>query len=359
MEISMKDAQNLSKWLNSSSKRELSDYIRYLCRESTQEERSTLSLLANELREKYYDTKVYFRALIEFSSYCKNDCLYCGLRRSNFKAKRYRLSHKEIIECCKEGYEMGFRTFVLQSGEDGYYSDAYLCSIVSNIKERYPNCAVTLSIGERSYDSYKKLFEAGADRYLLRHETADEDHYGKLHPPELTFKNRKRCLYDLKEIGYQIGAGFMVGSPFQTFDTLAEDFIFLRELSLHMIGIGPFIPHGDTSFSGFYKPTAYRTLIMLSLIRIMLPKTLLPATTALGTIDDMGRERGLMAGANVLMPNLSPAKHRLDYSIYDNKLCTGLESGEHLAELAHHIKSIGFVPEFSRGDHVDFQRDKF
>lgn len=355
MGIGMKDAKSLSEWLNTSSKRELSDNIRYLCQESTQEERTILSLFSNKLRQKYYGTNVYFRALIEFSSYCRNDCFYCGLRRGNLKVKRYRLSEKEIIDCCKEGYEMGFRTFVLQSGEDRHFTEARLCRLISRVKELYPDCAVTLSVGERSYNSYKRLFEAGAERYLLRHETADEEHYGKLHPPELSLKNRKQCLYSLKEIGYQVGAGFMVGSPFQTFDTLAEDFIFLRELKPHMIGIGPFIPHRDTRFAGFYKATSHQTLIMLSLIRIMLPKTLLPATTALGTVDDMGSEKGLMAGANVLMPNLSPVKHRTDYSLYDNKLCTGLEAGEHLKELAHHIENMGFTPDFSRGDYVDFQ----
>ncbi|MEL7565445.1 MAG: [FeFe] hydrogenase H-cluster radical SAM maturase HydE [Dehalobacterium sp.] len=356
MEIPMKDVKTLSEWMNTAAKKELSDLIRYSCMQSTAEERSALSFFANDLRKKYYDTRVYFRGLIEFSSYCRNDCFYCGLRRSNANAKRYRLSDGEVIDCCKEGYHLGFRTFVLQSGEDAYFTDARLERIVSGIKELYPDCAVTLSTGERSYNSYKQLFHAGADRYLLRHETADEDHYGKLHPPELSLKNRKQCLYNLMEIGYQVGAGFMVDSPFQTFDTLAEDFIFLRELKPHMIGIGPFIPHQDTSFDGFYQPTSLRTLIMLSLLRIMLPKVLLPATTALGTVDPLGREKGLMAGANVVMPNLSPVGHRKDYSLYDHKICTGEEAAECLPCLARRIESAGFTPDFSRGDYVDFPK---
>jgi biotin synthase len=357
MEIGPRDAQGFSVWLNTADKKELSDLIRHYCEASTVEERATLVFMANELREKYYDHKVYFRGLIEFSSYCKNDCYYCGLHKNNLNAKRYRLSEKAILGCCQKGHDLGFRTFVLQSGEDLYFTDVRLALLVSKIKERFPDCAVTLSIGERSYESYQQLFEAGADRYLLRHETADEAHYGKLHPAELSLKNRKQCLSNLKEIGYQVGAGLMVDSPFQTFDTLAEDFIFLRELKPHMVGIGPFIPHVDTRFAGFYKPTSARTLIILSLLRIMLPKSLLPASTALGTVDVTGREKGLLAGANVVMPNLSPLNHRADYALYDNKLCTGWEAAEYLPDLARRIASLGLTPDFSRGDYVDFQKE--
>jgi len=358
MDVYLRDAEGFSKWLNTANMEDISGIIRYFCEEASVEERSALSLYATELREKYYGRKVFFRGLIEFSSYCKNDCYYCGLCRSNCNAKRYRLSEDDLISCCKEGYSLGFRTFVLQSGEDAFFTDERLCIIVSNIKESFPDCAITLSIGERSYSSYKRLFYAGADRYLLRHETANEIHYGKLHPHELSLKNRKQCLYNLKEIGYQIGAGFMVDSPFQNYDTIAEDFIFLRELAPHMIGVGPFIPHKDTRFNGYNIPTSARTLIILSLLRAMLPKVLMPATTALGTVDKMGREKGLRAGANVVMPNLSPKKHRSDYSLYDNKLCTGWEAAELLPELAQNIKSIGLEPDFSRGDHVDFLQNR-
>ncbi len=353
-----KNAKDFSDWMNRAGAEELSYAIRYFCEEATAKEQSVLRFWADELREKYYGKKVYFRGLIEFSSYCKNNCHYCGLRKNNGDAKRYRLTEKEILDCCRTGHGLGFRTFVLQSGEDMYYTDARLCRIVSKIKERFPDCAVTLSIGERSRDSYKRLFDAGADRYLLRHETADEEHYGKLHPPELSLKNRKQCLYVLKEIGYQVGAGFMVESPYQTFDTLAEDFLFLRELKPHMIGIGPFIPQKDTRFCSCPTPSSGWTLVLLSLIRIMLPKTLLPATTALGTVDPMGRERGLKAGANVVMPNLSPVAYRKDYALYDNKICTGEEAAECLSCLSGRIASAGFIPDFSRGDHVDLQNGK-
>jgi biotin synthase len=357
MESCWKDALSFSKWINNASKKELSDLLHYFWEQSTAEERSVLVFYANELRKKYYGGKVYFRGLIEFSSYCKNDCYYCGLQKSNLKAGRYRLTENEILECCEKGYHLGLRTFVLQSGEDRYFTDARLVALVSAIKARFGDCAVTLSTGERSYASYQSLFEAGADRYLLRHETADELHYGKLHPPELSLSNRKQCLYHLKEIGYQVGAGFMVDSPFQTCDTLAKDLIFLRELQPHMVGIGPFIPHVDTRFAGYYKPGADRTLTILSLVRIMLPKVLLPATTALGTVDPMGREKGLLAGANVVMPNLSPQAHRADYGLYDNKLCSGQEAAEHLPQLAREIEKTGLTPDFSRGDYINMQRE--
>ncbi len=356
MDLTLKSAESFSKWLNSAGKQELSDTLRYFCGEVPPEEQTVLTVLANELRERYYARKVYFRGLIEFSSYCRNDCYYCGLCASNKNAVRYRLTAEEILDCCRVGHDLGFRTFVLQSGEDVHFTDGRLCSLVSKIKERFPDCAVTLSVGERSHQSYKRLFDAGADRYLLRHETADGAHYAMLHPAGLSLKNRKRCLYDLKGIGYQVGAGFMVDSPFQTFDTLAEDFMFLRELKPHMIGIGPFIPQKDTRFRDYRASSPGRTLILLSLIRIMLPKVLLPATTALGTVDPLGREKGLKAGANVVMPNLSPAKHRKDYALYDNKICTGEEAAECLHCLSRRIASAGFTPDFSRGDYVDFER---
>lgn len=354
----LEDAAAFSEQLNMASHGGLSDTIRYFCEQADANERARLSRCSRELCAKYYGDKIYFRALIEFSSYCRNNCYYCGLRCDNTNTIRYRLTDAEILDCCQEGYNMGFRTFVLQSGEDAYYTDARLCGVVAKVKELCPDCAVTLSVGERTCDSYQRIFDAGADRYLLRHETADVEHYRKLHPPELSLDYRKQCLYNLKTIGYQVGAGFMVDSPGQTYDTLAQDFMFLRELQPHMIGIGPFIPHRDTQFAGFYQPTSARTLIMLSLLRIMLPKALLPATTALGTIDDKGWLRGFLAGANVVMPNLSPSRYRSAYAIYDNKLSTGLEAAEHLAELGHSIEALGFTPDFSAGDHVDFQQKR-
>jgi len=356
MKIDLTDVEEMSQWLQSAEKEELSYIIRYFYEEATENECSVLHRLACQARDMHYQGRVYFRGLIEFTNYCKKDCYYCGLQRSNKCVTRYRLSEAEILECCEKGYAAGFRTFVLQGGEDMYFTDLRLCRIISKIKEKYPDCAVTLSIGERSKQSYKNLFDAGADRYLLRHETANEEHYRKLHPEELSLENRKRCLYNLKEIGFQVGSGFMVDLPYQTYETLAEDFTFLRELKPHMIGIGPFIPHRHTRFAGYYKPTSKHTLILLSLVRIMLPKTLLQATTALGSVDKQGQIKGFAAGANVIMPNLSPFEHRADYALYDNKLYTSLEAAEHLALLMRNIESIGLVHDLSRGDYVDMQK---
>ncbi len=315
---------------------------------------SELEVLRKKAQKKsleHFSNKIYIRGLIEFSSICKNDCLYCGLRRSNKNAVRYRLSKEQILSCCKTGYSLGFRTFVLQGGEDGCYTDEVMCGIVSSIKSLYPDCAVTLSLGERTEESYKKLFGAGADRYLLRHETANEEHYKKLHPPEMSLANRKNCLYTLKKIGYQTGAGFMVGSPFQTYETLAEDLLFLKELNPQMCGIGPFIPHKDTPFAGEKSGSVRLTLVLISLVRLMLPRVLLPATTALGTADGKGREKGILHGANVVMPNLSPTEHRADYSLYDNKICTGDEAAECIKCLSNCMKSIGYEVVTDRGDY--------
>lgn len=302
------------------------------------------------VRKEIYGTDVYIRGLIEFTNYCKNDCLYCGIRRSNKNAVRYRLDGKQIYECAKTGYELGFRTFVLQGGEDMYYTDGIIASIVSTLKETYPDCAVTLSIGEKSRESYKTYFEAGADRYLLRHETADSSHYAKLHPKELSLENRKRCLYDLKDIGYQVGCGFMVGSPYQTVQTVTQDLRFIKELEPHMVGIGPFIPHKDTPFAGKPSGTLEMTLKLLSIIRLMQPYVLLPATTALGTVHPKGREMGILAGANVVMPNLSPADVRKKYLLYDNKICTGDEAAECIRCLQMRMENIGYHIVQSRGD---------
>lgn len=292
--------------------------------------------------QSVYGKDVFIRGLIECTNYCKNDCFYCGIRRSNRCAERYRLTPEEILDCCQEGYRLGFRTFVLQGGEDAYFTDALICQLVSDIKAKYPDCAVTLSLGEKSRQSYEKYFAAGADRYLLRHETANEEHYRRLHPTELSLANRKRCLYDLKDIGYQVGAGFMVGSPGQTTETLFEDLQFLRELKPHMVGIGPFIPQHATPFAEEKAGSADRTLILLSIIRLLLPHVLLPATTALGTLLPNGREAGIMAGANVVMPNLSPVAVRKKYALYDNKICTGDESAACIECMKRRVGSVGY-----------------
>lgn len=310
--------------------------------------------LAQETKEKYYQKKVYIRGLIEFSNYCKNNCLYCGIRAENKNAERYRLNKEEILSCADIGYTLGFRTFVLQSGEDLYYKDDILVDIIRAIKNKYPDVAVTLSIGERSYDSYKRLKEAGANRYLLRHETIDINHYNTLHPNNMSYTNRMECIKNLKSLGYQLGVGFMVGSPNQTDEMLAKELLFLKELNPQMVGIGPFISHKDTPFKNEKNGSSELTLFLLSLIRLTLPKVLLPATTALGTIDPKGRELGILAGANVLMPNLSPANVRKKYLLYDNKICTGEEAAQCIGCLKNRIKSIGHEIVIDRGDNIDF-----
>lgn len=305
---------------------------------------------AVEEKEKYYGNTVYIRGLIEISNICKNDCYYCGIRKSNKNCDRYRLTPEEILECCREGYELGFRTFVLQGGEDGYFTDEVLTDLIEKIKTLYPDCAVTLSLGERSKESYLRLKAAGADRYLLRHETATQAHYQKLHPPELTHENRLNCLNILRELGYQVGCGFMVGSPYQTMEMLAHELKFIEEFRPDMCGIGPFIPHKDTLFSDMPAGSVELTCVLLSCIRLIHPTILLPATTALGTLDPEGREKGILSGANVVMPNLSPASVRKKYMLYDNKLSDGEESAQAKYALEKRINSIGCRIVVNRGD---------
>jgi len=309
-----------------------------------------LKRTAAAVRLKSYGRAVFLRGLIEISSYCKNDCLYCGLRRSNSTAERYRLNPDEIFECCDNGYKLGFRTFVLQGGEDGYFTDDLLCKTVGEIKLKYPECAVTLSLGERSKESYEKLRNAGADRYLLRHEAASPELYRKLHPDGMSLENRRQCLFNLKELGFQAGAGFMVGTPFQTVDDLIADLRFMQELKPDMIGIGPFIPHRATKFSDEKAGDFDLTLRLIAITRLMHPYALLPSTTALGTLRDGGREMGLKFGCNVVMPNLSPSDVRSKYMIYDNKLSTGNEAAESVTNLKKSIVSAGYEPVMSRGD---------
>ncbi|HPX03140.1 MAG TPA: [FeFe] hydrogenase H-cluster radical SAM maturase HydE [Synergistaceae bacterium] len=306
---------------------------------------------ARKISLSVFGRKIYTRGLIEISNYCRNDCYYCGIRRSNTKAVRYRLSLDEIYYCCDWGYGAGFRTFVLQGGEDSFFTDDLLVEIISRIKEKYSDCAITLSLGEKERASYQRLFDAGADRYLLRHETANETHYCKLHPSFLTLANRKRCLYDLKEIGFQTGCGLMVGSPFQTREHLAEDLLFMKEFGPHMVGIGPFIPHSETPFRDYQAGSAEDSLFMVSLVRLMHPRVLLPATTALGTVRSDGREQGILAGANVVMPNLSPLDARKNYLLYDNKIGTADDASESLATVKAKIESIGYEMVVERGDY--------
>lgn len=313
-----------------------------------------LQSLADKTRQKFYGKKVYLRGLIEISSYCRNNCLYCGIRCSNKNADRYRLSREEILSCCENGYRLGFRTFVMQGGEDPYFTDDIICPIIAEIRDKYPDCAITLSLGERSYESYRRMKEAGADRYLLRHEAADEELYSKLHPENMRLETRKKCLFSLRELGYQVGSGFMVGAPFQTTKHLIADLRFLQELQPQMIGIGPFVPHHCTPFAGEKGGTTELTLRLLGIIRLMFPEVLLPATTALGTISPDGRERGLMTGCNVVMPNLSPVGVRKKYDLYDNKISSGDEAAECRDSLRKRIEAIGYEVSQERGDATGF-----
>lgn len=317
----------------------------------TEEDTEYLRERAKQVAQKHFGNKIYTRGLIEFTNYCKNDCYYCGIRRGNRCVERYRLTNEEILSCCREGYGLGFRTFVLQGGEDGSYSDEDIVEIVRMIKTDFPDCAITLSIGEKSYDSYLKYYQAGADRYLLRHETADDEHYQKLHPANLNLTNRKECLKNLKEIGYQVGAGFMVGSPYQTTEHIIKDLFFLKELDPQMVGIGPFLPHHETPFADQTKGTMEQTLLLISIIRLMLPDALIPATTALGTVHPNGRELGILSGANVVMPNLSPTIVRKKYQLYDNKICTGDEAAECRTCLDRRMNKIGYELTVDRGDY--------
>lgn len=329
---------------------EREDWITLLSAYGDERVRSYAADRAQAAARSVFGNKVYVRGLIEFTNYCRNDCYYCGIRRSNSCVERYRLTAEDILECCREGWELGFRTFVLQGGEDGFFGEEWYEETIRAIKREYPGCAITLSIGERSRESYQRLYDAGADRYLLRHETANDSHYARLHPAGLSGAHRKECLWQLKEIGYQVGCGFMVGSPFQTMELLAEDMEFIHELQPHMVGIGPFVPAQNTPFEKKSQGSLELTLFLLSLLRLQQKKVLLPATTALGTIHPLGREMGIQAGANVVMPNLSPVSVRKKYALYDNKICTGEEAAECRGCLKRRMESIGYELVTDRGD---------
>ncbi len=326
------------------------DEYEYLINNRNSEIAEYLASEAIRVRKEVYGDTVFIRGLIEISNICKNNCFYCGIRKSNAECDRYRLTKKEILECCIEGYELGFRTFVLQGGEDAFFTDERLEELISDIKALYPDCAVTLSLGERSKESYTRLFHAGADRYLLRHETADCEHYGMLHPKEQTLEARMSCLQELKDIGYQVGCGFMVGSPYQTSAHLAKDLKFIEEFVPDMCGIGPFIPHKDTPFAKEDAGDVELTCYLLSIVRLIRPNILLPATTALGSLAEDGREKGILAGANVVMPNLSPASVRSKYMLYNNKVYEGAESAQSKKILEERMASIGYRVVTDKGD---------
>lgn len=332
------------------------DYL-YLLNNINDENRQYLSNAATRVKEKYYGKDVYIRGIVEFSNYCKQNCLYCGIRKDNINVNRYRLSHEEILDACKIGYSLGYRTFVLQSGEDPYFTDEKMVSIIKDIRSNFSDVAITLSLGEKSRESYKKFYDAGADRYLLRHETANEALYEKLHE-NMTFQNRKECLYDLREIGYQVGAGLMVGSPGQKKEDLIDDLLFIKELNPHMVGIGPYLTHEQTPLKGSKNGSLIDTLVMLSLVRLILPEVLLPATTAVGTIDDYGREQALLAGCNIVMPNISPMEVRKKYELYENKICVD-DQPEHCRFcIEGRVKRTGNKLNMSRGDHLLYNNPK-
>ena len=348
----MKNVKKLVQKLNISKSLTFDEYKYILDNYKDSDIQFAKELALNE-RHTVYGNTVFIRGLIEITNFCKNGCLYCGINRENKNCSRYRLTVDEILDCCKTGYNLGFRTFVLQGGDDNHFTDDIVCDIVSKIKHNHPDCAVTLSLGEKSFESYKTFKDAGADRYLLRHETADSEHYSKLHPKDLSLQNRLECLNNLKKLGFQTGCGIMVGSPYQTNAHIAKDLKFIEEFNPEMCGIGPFLPHKGTVFSGFEKGSLELTLFLLSLIRIMKPSILLPSTTALGTLKDGGRELGILHGANVIMPNLSPSTAKENYTLYDNKLNTGLESAEGLENLKEKMKSIGYEIVTDRGDYKE------
>ena len=324
-----------------------------LIQDASEEDRLFSRNFARERAQARFGKQVFFRGIIEFTNHCKNDCYYCGIRRSNRELSRYRLTEDEILSCCEEGYRLGYRTFVLQGGEDGWWTDEKITALVRRIRAQYPDCAITLSIGEKSREAYQAFFDAGADRYLLRHETANEAHYAKLHPARQTLSNRIRCLRDLKDIGYQTGAGMMIGAPYQTAETLAQDMEFLADLRPEMVGMGPFLPHKDTPFRDFPHGSAELTLYLLSLVRLLLPDALLPATTALGTLDASGRQQGVLSGCNVVMPNLSPMAVRQKYLLYDNKAGIGDDGESSLRKLRAQMQEIGYEVAVGRGDYTD------
>ena len=323
----------------------------------TKEDWEYATALAREIAVREFGKKIYFRGIIEFTNFCKCDCYYCGIRKSNRSCQRYRLELEDILECCREGYENGFRTFVLQGGEDGWYTDERMCEIVKTIRETYSDCAITLSMGEKSRETYRRLKEAGADRYLLRHETANPKHFGQLHPKSQQLETRLQCLADLKELGYQTGCGIMVGTPGQNPKVLAEDMKFMEAFRPQMIGIGPFIPHTDTPFRGKEKGSTELTTFLLALCRILFPKVLLPATTALGTAESDGRKQGVLAGCNVVMPNLSPVSVRKKYMLYDDKAGTDISAEEGIRLLRQQMDEIGYETVTGRGDFGEGKAD--
>lgn len=333
------------------------DVWHYLLTSLDKAQKETLYRCAADIAVSNFGHGIFIRGLIEISSYCKNNCYYCGLRCSNNEAQRYRLSKDEILDCCRKGASLGFNTFVLQGGEDPMQNDEWIIDVVSSIKKELPDKAVTLSVGERNSETYRAFRKAGADRYLLRHETRNETHYSLLHPETMSATKRRNCLFELKNAGFQTGSGMMIGSPYQTTENLIDDILFLEELQPQMIGIGPFIPAKGTPFENSSQGTTDMTVLMIALLRLRFPKALIPATTALATIDEKGREQAILAGANVVMPNLSPCNVRKKYSIYNKKLSTGSEAAEQLQLLNAKLNTIGYHINYNRGDYNNVEHN--
>lgn len=307
---------------------------------------------AREVALEQFGNGIYIRGLIEVSNYCRNNCYYCGIRRGNLNVARYRLTREQILECCRIGNEIGFRTFVLQGGEDVNMSVDVIEDIVRSIRSEFPDNAITLSLGEYNRAAYQRFYDAGANRYLLRHETVSPEHYAVLHPAAMSLDNRMQCLKDLKDIGFQTGTGIMVGSPGQTVDNIVRDIVFIEDFKPQMVGLGPYIPQHDTPFADQPAGSLEMTLMLLSIFRLMLPYALIPSTTALATLSPDGRERGILAGANVVMPNLSPEDARAKYALYDNKKATGLEAAEGLRGLECQLNKIDYRISYERGDYI-------
>ncbi len=326
------------------------DFLRLLT-EYTEEDLSFIRELAREVAVSNFGHGIYIRGLIELTNYCKNDCYYCGIRKSNLNVERYRLNLEQVLACCEQGYSVGFRTFVMQGGEDAGIKDQDIVLYIREIKKKFPDCAITLSLGERSEQTYQNFYDAGANRYLLRHETSDHTHYGVLHPAKMSLDNRLNCLHILKKIGFQTGTGIMVGTPEQRVEHLLKDIRFIEQLQPQMIGMGPFLSHCDTPFAHHPNGSFSMSLLLLSIFRLMHPKALIPSTTALASLDPKGREAGILSGANVVMPNLSPVDQRKKYSLYNNKAALGAESAEGLALLDKQLQSIGYHISYDRGDY--------
>lgn len=326
------------------------DEYLYILNNITSDDALYLQAKSRNVTNSTYGEVVFMRGLIEFTNFCTKDCKYCGIRKSNSKVDRYRLSLEQILDCCREGYRLGYRTYVLQGGEDAHFTKDAMVEVIAAIRSEFPDCAITISLGERSYEDYVAFYQAGANRYLLRHETASKRLYNYLHPESMSFENRMQCLVNLKEIGFQTGAGFMVHTPTQTNEDLVEDLLFLQDFKPAMCGIGPYLSHDDTPLANNENGSVEETIVMVSLVRLMLPNCLLPSTTALGTLEKIGREKALKAGANVVMPNLSPVNVREKYEIYQDKICTGDEAAHCRNCIEGKINTIGLTVDMSRGD---------